>query len=349
MKFHFLILLVALGALVVSFNMPLSTEISHPVKLFPPLKAPATLKTDSLLVDIGRYLFYDPILSSDSTISCSSCHIQSRAFSDNSKRFSTGVNDSSTTRNSMPLFNLAWNSHFFWDGRVTSIEEQVLHPVRSINEMNLSWTEAENRISSSAFYRLKFEKLNLKIDSLSIAKAIAQFEITIVSDNSKFDSVIRGETKFTEIEREGFLIVNDQSQGDCLQCHPTDAGSLGTTLEFTNNGISQVDNLKEYPDFGYWINTKDSTDIGKFKTPTLRNIMLTDPYMHDGRFSTIEEVLDHYNKNLQPTLNIDPKMRYASAHGANLNEEQISAIIAFLHTLTDKALLSDPALSNPFK
>ena len=301
-------------------------------------------------VDLGRYLFYDSILSSDYSVSCASCHLQARAFSDN-KRFSIGVNGVATSRNSMPLFNLAWNDAFFWDGKAKTIEEQVLFPVRDHNEMNLDWKEAETRIRKSRFYRKKFKAAfgSIEIDSILIAKAIAQFERSLISSNSKYDQALRREVYLSPDEYDGFVLMNDQSMANCLHCHPTDANALATTGKFSNNGLQKARISSDFSDKGRFLQTQRDEDLGLFKIPSLRNIAVTAPYMHDGRFETLEEVIDFYSEGVNLSHNIDSKMTTAHVGGVQLTSEEKRKIICFLNTLTDSTFLTNPEHQNPWK
>jgi cytochrome c peroxidase len=302
-------------------------------------------------VKLGRFLFYDSILSLDYSMSCGSCHKQKYAFSDAPNRFSKGFQGKVLNRNTMPLFNLAWYPNFFWDGRAGSIEEQVFHPVRAHDEMNLDWETATQRIQESKFYKSQFKKVfgDVSIDSNLIAKAIGQFERILISNNSKYDQVLRGEVYFTQDEYEGFILINDQNKGDCLHCHTTDANILGTSTKFSNNGLDNTKNPDDYLDLGRAGITKKKEDFGWFKTPSLRNIAVTGPYMHDGRFKTLKEVLDFYSEGVQQSYNIDSKMQFAHQGGVKLSKEEKRKIIAYLHTLTDSVFLSNPEFSNPFE
>jgi cytochrome c peroxidase len=299
---------------------------------------------------LGRYLFYDPILSLDSTISCSSCHKQAFAFSDYPNRFSKGITGEKLTRNTMPLFNLAWYPAMHWDGKAASIEKQVFLPVSAHNEMNLDWSLAEERIRNSDFYRNKFYETfgKVEIDSVLIAKAIAQFERTLISNNSKYDQILRGKKFFTKDEYEGFVMVNDMTKGGCLHCHTTDGDALGTTGRFSNNGLDPVLHPSGYPDKGRGGVSGKISDQGLFKIPSLRNVAVTGPYMHDGRFQTLQEVLDFYSEGVNVCANIDSKMEFAYRGGAHLTDDEKLKIMAFLHTLTDSIFLSNPEFSNPF-
>ena len=320
------------------------------LKYFPEMPAPASNPVTVEGAELGRFLFYDPILSFDRTLSCASCHKQEAAFSDAPNAFSKGNGGSMMKRNTMPLFNLAWYPAMFWDGKAVSIEEQVFHPVRSHDEMNLQWTVATKRISASRFYRAKFRSAfgEQEIDSILIAKAIAQFERTLISWRSKYDRVLQGKAVFTKDEYDGFILMNDMTKGDCLHCHTTDADPLGTTLTYSNNGLDMITDPLSYKDKGRGNITGKVSDHGKFKIPSLRNIALTAPYMHDGRFRTLEDVLDFYSEGVNVCANIDSKMGLAHRKGVRLASDEKRKIIRFLHTLTDSAFITDPAFSDPF-
>ncbi|RYD57581.1 MAG: cytochrome-c peroxidase [Sphingobacteriales bacterium] len=317
---------------------------------FPSMPLPGNNPVTAAGVDLGRHLFYDPILSADSTIACASCHRQATAFADGGTAFSKGINGAVQSRNTMPLFNLAWYSSYFWDGRAVSLEEQVYQPVRAHNEMNLSWAEAVKRISRSTMYRKKFATAfgDERIDSARIGMAIAQFERTLLSYRSKYDLVLLGLEEFTADEYNGFMLMNDMSMADCLHCHTTDADVLGTTGDYSNNGLDTITDAATYKDKGLGGANGRREDIGKFRVPSLRNIALTAPYMHDGRFKTLEEVLDFYSEGVNHSVNIDSKMGFVRQQGVRLKPKEKQDIIAFLHTLTDSAFIKDPALGNPF-
>ena len=343
---------VLLSTLFLAFN---AVNILTPYPFLPVTGFPAMpVNTNNLVsvegVQLGRFLFYDPILSSDSTISCASCHKQEFAFSDSPNRFSKGVTKTPLARNTMPLFNLAWYPSLFWDGRASSIEEQVFVPVTTHDEMNLSWYEAVNRINNSSFYSSKFKKVfgTDEVDSTQIAFAIAQFERTLISNSSKFDRVIGGTGFLDSLEYAGFVIINDQTKGDCLHCHTTDANAVGTTLGFSNNGLDSVWNITEFSDPGKGGVSLLTNEMGQFKIPSLRNVAITAPYMHDGRFNTLIEVLDFYSEGVNPNITIDSKMEFAHKGGANLTYEEKLSILAFLNTLTDSVFVSNPEFSNPF-
>jgi len=294
--------------------------------------------------ELGRFLFYDSILSKDYSVSCASCHQQQFAFSD-SVSFSKGITKVDLERNTMPLYNLAWYPKMFWDGRASSIENQVFFPVRNHNEMGLDWKEAEKRIKKSKFYKPMFKKAfgNQKIDSVLIAKSIAQFERTLISNNSKFDRVLNGKDYLTPDEYEGYGLVNDQTKGKCLLCHITDGNGLGTNLEFINNGLNDT-----IIDLGLFNTTEKKQDKGKFKVPSLRNLGFTAPYMHDGRFKTLEEVLDFYSDGVKNNSNIDSRMTFVHQGGNHLSEDEKRKIILFLNTMNDSLFVANIKFSNPF-
>jgi len=217
--------------------------------------------------------------------------------------------------------------------------------------MNLNWQEATQRIQQSKFYRKKFQIAfgDLVIDSVLIAKAIGQFERTMISHNSKFDRVLRKEDKLTKEEFRGFEMMNDQSMADCLHCHSSDANALLTSLKYSNNGLDNISNPEDFADFGLGEITGQKNDFGKFKIPSLRNISLTAPYMHDGRFRTLREVIDFYSEGLNNCVNVDSKMTRVVKGGIHISEYDKFCVEAFLNSLTDSVFTSNPSFGNPFE
>jgi len=337
---------------VFGFTLNLSnTPYNFPeLKFFPKMPVeqdnPVTIEGANL----GRHLFYDPILSIDSSISCSSCHKQQFAFSDSPNDLSTGSFGQKMMRNTLPLFNLAWYPSYFWDGRAFSLEEQVFHPLRATNEMNINWLVTKKKLEENKFYRKLFLQAfgKVQIDSIQVTYAIAQFLRTLISYQSKYDKVISGSDIFTKDEYDGFVLVNDQTKGDCIHCHITDGDVLGTTLVFSNNGLDSAVNAAGYADKGRGAITGNSNDYGKFKVPSLRNLKFTAPYMHDGRFKTLEEVIEFYSTGLKMSPNIDSKMEYAHRGGVNLSVEEKKKIISFLLTMSDSTFITENKYSNPF-
>jgi cytochrome c peroxidase len=322
----------------------------EPLKFFP--KMPASSENPITIegAKLGRYLFYDPVLSADSNLSCASCHKQQYAFCDGTNQFSKGKNGTLTKRNSMALFNLAWYPAFFWDGKVQSIEAQVSHPLTSAEEMNMEFVVAIARLNNSPRYKKMFSDAFEKniIDSTEIVYAIAQFLRTLVSNKSKYDRVIGGNGHFSREEYSGYVLVNDQTKGDCLHCHTTDGNALGTTLKFSNNGLDGIMHAEDYKDKGRGAVTAKTSDNGKFIIPSLRNVAVTAPYMHDGRFKSLEEVMNFYSNGVKVCANIDSKMEFAHYGGAHLSAEEQQNIIAFLKTMTDSVFISNAEYENPF-
>jgi cytochrome c peroxidase len=300
---------------------------------------------------LGRFLFYDPILSADSSLSCAGCHDQKAAFSDAPESFSKGVNFKTSNRNALPLFNLAWHPAFFYDGRAATLEDQVGHPLLDSNEMNSTWNDILLKLNENSFYKQKFYSLYRiqTVDSSQVKNVIAQFLRTLISHESKFDKLLLGKAKLTEEEFNGFRIMNDQTKGDCLHCHPTDGNRMFTTMAYSNNGLDSIMDPDKYIDKGRGAVTGLKKDNGKFMIPSLRNIALTAPYMHDGRFKTLEEVMEFYTSGVHMSANIDSKMGLAYQKGVKLSDKEKKEIIAFLKTLTDSVFINKKEFSNPFR
>lgn len=308
-------------------------------------------------VELGRHLFYDTRLSGNNSMSCATCHKQEHAFSDN-LRFSTGINGQVGTRNSMSLVNLAFNPNqtFFWDGRAETIEKQIFEPVRNPIEMASDWNTVVQKVKAEPLYKDLFINAfgSDAVDSVRISKAIAQFLRTIISFEAPFDKWARGEGTLTAQELNGLNLIQSQTKGDCFHCHNS-SDRLFSRYGHTNNGLDPQSAWSNPNfDFGRYKITGVASDKAKFKVPTLRNIMLTAPYMHDGRFATIEDVLvEHYLTGGQVSETIDPLMEYSpqirpNDPGLNLTPQEVQDIIAFLHTLTDTDLTTNPKFSNPW-
>jgi cytochrome c peroxidase len=287
-------------------------------------------------VALGRRLFNDARLSRDNAQSCASCHDPSKAFTDGRPN-SIGANGDRGRRNAMPLVNLAWAKEFFWDGRAKALREQVLMPIQDAHEMNEKLDAVVAKLASDrdfpVLFRAAFGTTN--ISSARMALALEQFLLTLVSQESKFDRAARKLDKLTPEEQRGlqlFVTENDPARGlrgaDCFHCH---GGNLFSNHQFMNNGLAP-----RTSDAGRMEVSGDENDRGKFKVPTLRNVALTAPYMHDGRFATLEEVIDHYNGPLHRTRNLDPNLAKHPESGLGLSAEDKAALIAFLKTLTDE-------------
>jgi len=318
------------------YNLKVPPHFSQP-KI--PFDNPLTVEG----VALGRKLFYDPILSGNFTQSCSSCHQQSLSFAE-ATAFSTGITGAQGKRNAMPLINLAYHNRFFWDGRTFSLEEQLLEPVPNPIEMNLPWIAAMDRLNQHPDYPGLFKQAfgTEYIDSTQVTKALAQFLRTLISGNSRFDKYILGQAALTPQELQGMNLYSTEA-ADCFHCHPFAERFQFTTFSFMNNGL---DKEGEIQDSGLGGIVANPNLIGAFKVPTLRNIAQTAPYMHDGRFSTLKEVIDHYDMGGHPSSTIDPLMKHVGT-GLNLSTQEKEALIAFLLTLTDADFLSNPATLAP--
>ncbi|MDC1364996.1 cytochrome-c peroxidase [Algibacter sp.] len=284
-------------------------------------------------IALGKKLFFDPILSIDNTLACVDCHAPDNAFTDSDK-FSDGVDGIFGNRNSMPLFNLAWNydEKFFWDGNTFSLEHQAFVPVTDPIEMKSNWADVESKLQQHAEYPILFEKAfgSSNIDSSLVTKAIAQFERTLISANSKFDKFLLGELNLSPEELNGFNVFMDEAKGDCFHCHGSDKNPLWTDNIFHNNGLDET-----FADLGLGSVTGDPADNGKFKSPSLRNLKFTAPYMHDGRFASIDDVINHYSHGLKNSSTIDPLMKKVEQGGVGLTDKDKADLKTFLLTLSD--------------
>ena len=290
-------------------------------------------------VALGKKLFFDKILSGDQTQACASCHNPKKAFTDQ-LQFSAGIQGTFGTRNTMPLFNLAWNfeERFAWDGKEFGLENQALEPVSNKIEMHANWKKVTNRIQQHATYPNLFLLAfgTSKIDSMLITKAIAQFESTLISGNAKFDKYLLGETSLTLAEQNGFDVFMDEAKGDCFHCHGSNNNPLWTDNKFHNNGLDTT-----FKDLGLGNVTGDPNDNGKFKSPSMRNLAFTAPYMHDGRFATLEEVIHHYSEGLKRSSTIDPLMKGVNDGGVQLSNQDKSNLKAFLLSLSDTEFINN--------
>lgn len=307
-------------------------------------------ETNNLLtlegIELGQKLFYDVRLSGNNKISCASCHDQSLAFSDGIALTNIGVSGESLSRHSPALINMAWaNNGLFWDGGSTNLESQAFGPLTEHNEMGQNLFELIDELNAVPNYIIAFKKaFNEDISAANVVKALAQFQRTMISANSRYDKYVRKENGgiFNTQELKGMTLV----QQKCQSCHSID---LFTDNLYHNNGIDNDFSNPGVDDsnFGRYRVSYNMADMGAYKTPTLRNIMLTAPYMHDGRFKTIEEVLNHYTNSVKYTESLSPFLMQNGKMGITINNEEKQQIIAFLHTLTDEDFISRKSLSNP--
>lgn len=319
-----------------------TTPLGTPYRLevserLPRVELPADNPLTEEGVALGRQLFFDKRLSGNNSQSCASCHQEDVAMVDRNKAFSIGSTGIQGDRNSMPLFNLAWHERFFWDGRAESLRQQVLMPIEDPKEMDQPLEQLIVELNLDAGLRAQFESaFGEGISNQTVAKALEQFLLTRLSQNSKFDRAARGETQLTAQEQKGLLLFVTEFDpkrnlfgADCFHCH---GGNLFTNRRFTNNGLPprDGDNLD-----GLYIATGKEVDRGKFKTPSLRNVAVTAPYMHDGRFATLKEVVQHYNSGVHRSATLDPNLAKHPTTGMQLSEQDQEALIAFLKALTD--------------
>lgn len=305
---------------------------------------PPVIPSDNPLTEegiaLGKKLFFDPILSANNTQACASCHLPENSFTD-PNRFSVGIDGSVGTRNSMPLFNVAWNYNgkFFWDGRAGSLEDQIFGPVTNPIEMANTWPNAVASLQDDTEYPELFEAAfgTQTIDSVKVSRAIAQFIRTMISSNSKFDRHLMGEATLTEAEQRGLNIFLDENRGDCFHCHGNPVNPLWTDNIFHNNGLDEF-----FVDKGLFNATGDPRDEGLFKTPSLRNLAYTAPYMHDGRFATLDEVIDHYSEGLVYSETISPLMKNVAEGGVQLTDQEKADLKAFLLSLSDPSFINNP-------
>lgn len=318
--------------------------------LFSPLNflnaEPSYNPTTNWGATLGRVLFYDVALSANKTISCASCHHQSHAFADTGA-FSTGFMGGHTDRSAMAIVNLRFSRSFFWDLRANGLENQVIMPIENALEMGMDTTLLVTRVLSTSYYPPLFEKaFGTRVVTVQrIRYALAQFLRAMVSYRSKYDEgMSNGFATFTQEEIDGKDFYFS-GQFACNHCHST---QNFYERDPRNNGLESI-----ATDSGFALITGDPADIGKFRVPTLRNIALTAPYMHDGRFRTLEQVLEHYNSGVQPSPTLDDRLTTTLTIGGppvqmNMTAYQQQALIAFLNTLTDESFINDPKFSDPF-
>ena len=321
--------------------MGAATMTTHPVQLNVPKNWPPItydLSRNPLTqegIALGRKLFHDPILSRDSSISCASCHLSYTAFSHVGHKLSHGIRDSIGTRNAPALMNLAWGRSFMWDGAVNHLDMQPLAPLNHAAEMGESTQHVVFKLETSRMYRRSF--FEAFGDSMMLGdrmlKALAQFQLSLVSAGSKYDRMKEGVEVFTDQEQNGYLIF----QAHCNACHKE---PLFTTADFANNGLPPDTLLR---DGGRIRITHDPGDSLKFKIPTLRNIEYSFPYMHDGRFRRLNEVIAHYTEGVIGSATLAPELIKPIV----LTSNQRTDLLAFLLTLSDREYVLHPEHAAP--
>ncbi len=326
--------------------------LKYPANFGNRINVPDNNPTTKQGVYLGRMLFYEPLLSANNKISCGSCYQQNKAFTDG-KVFSTGVDGALTERNSMSLVNLLWARKLFWDGRVTGLEAQAVVPMTNPHEMGQSIAVSTKKLTDSKRYGTIFKLVygDSNITGERIVNAIAQFERTLISANSRYDQYLEGAYKPTEMEQAGMTLFNQPPNpekgirgANCTHCH----GGPKNYLElFHNNGLDSISK-----DRGIAVLTGSTIDARRFKVPTLRNITLTAPYMHDGRFKTLSEVIDHYSDHMKqsPSLSafLQGESNVKGQLSLHLSETEKQQLLAFLKMLTDTAFINNRQFSNPF-
>lgn len=313
-----------------------------------PVKMPSNPLTEAG-IELGRFLFYEPLLSGNKKISCATCHNQEKAFSDGLVLSNTGISGKTLERHSPVIFNLAWtDSGFFWDGGSTNLESQAFAPLTHPDEMGVHFAEMTARLAAIPEYMDLFQRAYQESPTAAgVAKALAQFQRSVVSADSPYDRYRRGEQPLalSQSALRGLQLV----QQKCGSCH---AGELFTDNRYHNNGLdsSFTDDSREEVYFGRYRISRDQADMGAFKTPSLRNVMVSAPYMHDGRLATIADVFEHYRTGVQPTMYTDPRLYQANGRtGILLTDAEVQDMISFLHSLTDNTFLNNPKYANPHK
>ncbi len=320
---------------------PIQTDSSDKISFLQPSNFPSPIYTYSNNplskkgFELGRFLFYDPILSLDSSISCGTCHAQGHAFADHNVPLSKGVKNKLGIRNAPSLVNLAWSTSFMWDGGVNHIEVQPLVPLTSEHEMGETMAQIILKLNRSEFYKQKFKEAFgiTKISDQKLLHALSQFTSMLVSSNSKYDQVLAGKEQFTTEEKQGYELF----KLNCALCH---SEPLFTDYSFRNSGLPI-----DLNDTGREKVSQDVHDRGKFKVPSLRNIAYTYPYMHDGRFSNLEDVLEFKVNGIQDSPTLDPYLK----KGIKLSSKEQKAIISFLNTLTDFNFIGNTLFSEPVR
>ncbi|MCW3466305.1 cytochrome-c peroxidase [Chitinophaga nivalis] len=287
--------------------------------------------------ELGRKLFYEPRLSRNNTISCGDCHIQTSAFTHHGHDVSHGIDDRLGSRNAPPMMNLAWQPSYMLDGGVFDLDLQPIAPITNPVEMDEKLDNVLNKLRAHPQYPALFKKAfgTEEITTARMMKAMSQFMVMLVSADAKYDQVVRGEgATFTADEKAGYAIY----QQKCSACHTE---PMFSDYSFRNNGIGIGPNNDE----GRYPITLNPADKYKFKVPSLRNLQYTAPYMHDGRFYTLDGVLDHYASEVQDMPTLDPLLKKNGKRGIDLTATDKRLLLAFLNTLNDKKFITDKRFS----
>jgi len=319
---------------------------------FPPPSASTATMLTAQKIALGRMLFYEKKLSSNLTQACADCHRQEHAFTDTA-RFSVGAEGDLGGRQAMAIFNMAWHSNgFFWDGRSTQLHNQATQPIQNPIEMNETISSVIAKLSANQIYKDQFIRAfgDDVITEARLGEAMEQFMFTFISNDSKYDRHLAGTATLTASEERGrqlfFAEYNEffpnESGADCAHCH---SGITFENDQYMNNGLDAEAN---FDDLGRFVVTNNPPDRARFKVTSLRNIEMTPPYMHDGRFQTLEEVVEHYNTGIEQSSTLDPALNATTATGLMLDTQEKADLVAFLKTLTDETYLNNQAFTSPF-
>ncbi len=306
--------------------------------LLPDMDLPSDNIPTKAQVELGRFLFYDKGLSKDQTVSCASCHQQSHGFADTAM-VSLGVSGENGSRNAQAIVNVGYNKMWFWDGRAPRLEIQVQTALLGAAEMNADTTRMIQRIAANANYRRMFASAysdDSAITTKSVVYAIASFCRSLVSASSRFDQFLLGDKNALSAQEQRGLVLFNSDRTRCANCH--------SGINFSDEQFHSIALHTHYLDKGLFSITRNQLDIGKFRTPTLRNIAVTGPYTNEGIFKTLEEVVDHYNRGGQPF----PLKDTSLIRPLNLDTNERRDLVAFLRSLTDEKFLNNPAFANPF-
>jgi cytochrome c peroxidase len=332
---RFIAIFFGLIFLVVGFRSNQSMELIFPNTWPEPVYNRDTYPLDEQKVELGRALFFDPQLSADNTISCASCHSPYNAFTHVDHQLSHGIEDRIGTRNSPAIFNLAWQKDLMWDGAIHHIDAQALAPINHSDEMGSSINEVVKKLNNDERYRKAFKSIynDGQITGERVLKLLGQFMISLVSCDSKYDRVMSAKEKFDDQEKRGYELFCK----NCSECHKE---PLFSDFSFRNNGLEPDPQLM---DIGRMKITLNSMDSLKFKVPSLRNIEFSFPYMHDGRYKKLTEVIDHYDRKIHLSNTLDPILE----KGIHFTTNEKIDLVAFLLTLTDKNFMFAPEHGYP--
>ena len=324
------VVILGLVAIITLFAFTAKVHFLYPKHFPKPIYNFNNNKLTESKILLGKALFYDPILSKDGSISCSSCHNSYNAFAHTDHELSHGINDQIGFRNAPALINLAWQQHFMWDGAINHLDMQALAPINHPKEMGENLLDVVIKLQASPLYKTLFKRAfnDTIVTGERLLKAMSQFELTLISANSKYDKVMEKQTDFTEQEKSGYTLFKQH----CNSCHTE---PLFSNYGFANNGLPVDTTLNDY---GKMNITQKSEDSLMFKIPTLRNLSYTYPYMHDGRFKKLYEVLQHYTKGVKQSATLAHQLK----NNITLSANQKTDLLAFMLTLNDSVFVFNP-------